>query len=396
MDPGGERPSMKIEWNIRYLTIAVYSFVVIALSILFYLIASDITIFSEKVSKFFSTLQPIIIGAVMAYLFNFILEIIDKYIINPIDKKDKMPKFKRTLGIMITYAIIGTLGYLFAIIIIPQIISSVAKLVTLVTENFEDISMWVIDQIESLHIREDYLQFIVEWWNGVLDNVFGFVTGLIPVIGNVVGVVLASVWNIVLGLVISVYLLFDKDRFRALGRKVTYAIFSAQRANRTLELTRRADTIFGRFLSGKILDSFIIGVLTYIILLIFKMPFPILVSFIIGITNIIPFFGPLIGLIPSFFIIAIVSPIQALWFILIIVLIQQFDGNILGPKILGDSLGISAFWILFSLLIAGSLLGFVGLIIGVPLFVFIYSIIKDNVERRLAKKGLPIETKEYF
>ncbi|MGM0395731.1 MAG: AI-2E family transporter [Bacillota bacterium] len=387
---------MKIEWNIRYLTIAVYSFVVIALSILFYLIASDITIFSEKVSKFFSTLQPIIIGAVMAYLFNFILEIIDKYIINPIDKKDKMPKFKRTLGIMITYAIIGTLGYLFAIIIIPQIISSVAKLVTLVTENFEDISMWVIDQIESLHIREDYLQFIVEWWNGVLDNVFGFVTGLIPVIGNVVGVVLASVWNIVLGLVISVYLLFDKDRFRALGRKVTYAIFSAQRANRTLELTRRADTIFGRFLSGKILDSFIIGVLTYIILLIFKMPFPILVSFIIGITNIIPFFGPLIGLIPSFFIIAIVSPIQALWFILIIVLIQQFDGNILGPKILGDSLGISAFWILFSLLIAGSLLGFVGLIIGVPLFVFIYSIIKDNVERRLAKKGLPIETKEYF
>lgn len=387
---------MKIEWNIRYLTIAVYSFVVIALSILFYLIASDFTIFSGKVSWFISALQPIIIGAVMAYLFNFILEIIEKYIMDPIIKKGKLPRLRRATGILITYAIIGTFVYLFTIIIIPQLIASVARLVNLVTENFDSISRWVIDQIESLNIREDYLEFVVEWWNGVLDNVFGFVTGLIPVIGNVVGVVLASVWNIVLGTIVSVYLLFEKDRFRALARKVTYSIFSASRANRTLELTRRADTIFGRFLSGKILDSLIIGILTYIILLVFKMPFPVLVSFIIGITNIIPFFGPFIGLVPSFFIIAIVSPIQALWFILIIILIQQFDGNILGPKILGDSLGISAFWILFSLLVAGKLLGFVGLIIGVPLFVFIYSIIKDNVERRLAKKGLPIETREYF
>lgn len=396
MDPGGERQSMKVEWNIRYLTIAVYSFVVIALSILFYLIASDITIFSENISGFFGTLQPVIIGAVMAYLFNFILEIIEKHITDPVMKKNKMPRLKNAIGIIITYAIIGFLVYLFIIIIMPQLVSSVARLVTLVTDNFDDISAWVISQIEGLHIREDYLQFIVEWWNGVLDNVFGFVTGLIPVIGSIVGIVLASVWNIAIGLVISVYLLFDKNRFRALGRKVTYSIFHGPRANRILELTRRADTIFGRFLSGKILDSVIVGILTYIILLIFNMPFPILVSFIIGITNIIPFFGPFIGLVPSFFIIAIVSPIQALWFILIIILIQQFDGNILGPKILGDSLGISAFWILFSLLIAGKLLGFIGLIIGVPLFVFIYSIIKDNVERRLAKKGLPIETKDYF
>jgi predicted PurR-regulated permease PerM len=387
---------MKIEWNIRYLTIAAYSLVVICLSIVFYLIASDITVFGEKVSAFMGSLQPIIIGAVMAYLFNFILEIIERHVTAPLKKKGKMPRLTKALGIIITYAIVGTLGYLFAIIVMPQLIASIARLATLVTDNFDNISMWVTDQIQSLHIREDYLQYIVDWWNGVLDNALGFVTGLIPVIGSIVGVVLASIWNIAIGIIVSVYLLFDKDRFRALGRKVTYSIFNGPRANRTLELARRADTIFGRFLSGKILDSFIIGILTYIILLIFKMPFPILVSFIIGVTNIIPFFGPFIGAVPAVFIIAIVSPIQALWFIVIVILIQQFDGNILGPKILGDSLGISAFWILFSLLVAGKLLGFVGLIIGVPLFVFIYSVIKDNVERRLAKKGLPIETKEYF
>jgi predicted PurR-regulated permease PerM len=396
MDPGGERQGMKIEWNVRYLTIAAYALVVTCLSILFYLIASDFTIFSEKVSWFLGALQPIIIGAVMAYLFNFILEMIEKYILDPVITKGKIPRLRRTIGMILTYAVIGTLIYLFAIIIIPQLIASVARLVTLVTDNFDSISLWVTDQIQRLHIREDYLQYIVDWWNGVLDNALGFVTGLIPVIGSIVGVILASIWNIAIGLVVSVYLLFDKDRFRALGRKVVYSIFHGPRANRTLELARRADTIFGRFLSGKILDSFIIGILTYIILLIFKMPFPILVSFIIGVTNIIPFFGPFIGAVPGVFIIAIVSPIQALWFIVIVILLQQFDGNILGPKILGDSLGISAFWILFSLLIAGKLLGFVGLIIGVPLFVFIYSIIKDNVERRLAKKGLPIETREYF
>lgn len=387
---------MKIEWNVRYLTIAAYSLVVICLSIVFYLIASDIAVFSEKVSTFLGSLQPIIIGAVMAYLFNFILEIIEKVITNPLMKKVNMPRLKRAIGIIFTYAIVGTIGYLFAIIVIPQLIASVARLVTLVTDNFDSISMWVIEQIEGLHIREDYLQYIVDWWNGVLDNTLGFVTGLIPVIGSIVGLVLASIWNIAIGIIVSVYLLFDKDRFRALGRKVTYSIFHGPRANRTLELARRADTIFGRFLSGKILDSFIIGILTYIILMIFQMPFPILVSFIIGVTNIIPFFGPFIGAVPGVFIIAIVSPIQALWFIVIVILLQQFDGNILGPKILGDSLGISAFWILFSLLVAGKLLGFIGLIIGVPLFVFIYSIIKDNVERRLAKKGLPIETREYF
>jgi predicted PurR-regulated permease PerM len=125
------------------------------------------------------------------------------------------------------------------------------------------------------------------------------------------------------------------------------------------------------------------------------MPYSLLIAFIIGVSNMIPFFGPFIGAIPSFFIILFVSPIKALWFLVIILIIQQLDGNVIGPKILGDSLGISAFWILFSLLISGEIFGFIGLIIGVPLFVFVYSIVKDNVEKRLIKKGLPVETNKY-
>ncbi|MDZ7548367.1 AI-2E family transporter, partial [Clostridium perfringens] len=165
----------------------------------------------------------------------------------------------------------------------------------------------------------------------------------------------------------------DKDNLCALSKKVTFGLFPESYANELVKLVHKSNYTFGRFLVGKIIDSMIIGVLTFIILTIFKMPYTLLISVIVGITNIIPFFGPFIGAIPSFIIILFVSPVQALWFLLIIFLIQQLDGNIIGPKILGDTIGISAFWILFSILVAGKLLGVVGMIIGVPLFVIIYS-----------------------
>ena len=187
----------------------------------------------------------------------------------------------------------------------------------------------------------------------------------------------------------------DKEKFIALSKKVTYALCSKERAKFVLNLANKSNMTFSKFIGGKILDSVIIGILTFIILTIFKMPYVLLISVIIGVTNIIPFFGPFIGGIPSAIIILFASPIQALWFIIIIIVIQQIDGNIIGPKILGDSIGISAFWILFSLLVAAKFMGVVGMIIGVPLFAIIYSIIKEVVEDKLRKKGLPVETEEY-
>lgn len=387
---------MKVEWNVKYLTVAVYSFIVIAFSIVFYLITSQLTIFREQMYIFYQTMLPIVIGASMAYLFNFILEIVENKIITPATKGKMKLKLKRVIGMILTYAIIFALLYIFALIVFPQLIASVVKFVNEVTDNFEEISLMVNNLIARVNLRPDLMEYVMEWWDGFLLQVYEFLKGLVPIIGSLAKTVFSSVWNIVLGIVVSAYLLFEKERFKALSKKITYAIFSKIRADRTVELTKRADNIFGRFLSGKILDSLIIGILTYLVLLGFKMPFPILVSFIIGITNIIPFFGPFIGMVPSFFIILIVSRLKAFWFLIIIFVIQQIDGNIIGPKILGDSLGISAFWILFSLLIAGKLLGLIGLIIGVPLFVFVYSIVKDNVEEKLAKRGLPIETNEYL
>jgi len=386
---------MKIKWNEKYNTIAIYSLIVIFISIIFYLIASEVREFKIQVGKYISTIYPIIIGAVMAYLFDFILEFIEDNLLKKFIKDGKK-KYIRWLGILLTYTFVAFIFYLFMKFVLPQLVSSIVGLVNDIPTYVTEISRKLVQFANDLNISPEYYGIILDKWNELVNYVIDFATGLIPKLGNLAKTILSSIWNIVLGIIVSIYILIEKERFKALSRKIVTASFSTTTREKIFELTRRADHIFGRFLSGKILDSTIIGILTFIVLTLFKMPYTILVSFIIGVTNVIPFFGPFIGAVPSFFIILFVSPIKALWFLVIIFIIQQIDGNLIGPKILGDSLGISAFWILFSLLVAGKLLGFVGMVIGVPLFVFLYSIIKDIVEYRLQKRGLPTETKEYY
>ncbi len=231
---------------------------------------------------------------------------------------------------------------------LPQIVNSIMGLVNDMPEYITRVTDLVDEFNEKYYIPEQFYEYILLKWNEYRDTILAFATNLIPVLGNFVKVILSSIWNIVLGIIVSIYVLTDKEKFYALAKKIVLALFSEERARRIFELTYRTDNIFGKFITGKILDSFIIAVLTFIVLSIFKIPYPVLVSFIIGITNIIPFFGPFIGAIPSAILILFVSPIKALWFVIIILVIQQIDGNIIGPKILGDSLGISAFWIFHS------------------------------------------------
>lgn len=387
---------MKLKWNEKYNTIAAYSLIVIFTSIIFYLIASEVSQFKIQVNQYISTVYPIIIGLVMAYLFNFILEFIEIHLLRSMFTKEKTKKAGRIIGILLTYTVVASLLYLFMKFVLPQLVSSVVGLVNDIPSYVTEISRQLIKFANDLNIEQEYYNLILERWNEFVNFIINFATGLIPKLGNFAKGILSSIWNIVLGVIVSIYLLIEKEKFMALSKKIVTSLFSEKTKERIFELSRRGDHIFGRFLSGKILDSTIIGILTFTVLTIFKMPYTILISFIIGLTNIIPFFGPFIGAVPSFFIILFLSPVKALWFLIIILVIQQVDGNIIGPKILGDSLGISAFWILFSLLVAGKLLGFVGMVIGVPLFVFIYSIIKDIVEYRLEKKDLPKDTKDYY
>lgn len=387
---------MKVNWNSKYTTISVYSFIVICCSIIFYRIASDTSVFMGKISSIISTLQPFIIGAVIAYLLNFILVFVEERMLSK-NKLDKLkPKSKRAIGLLLTYIVAFILLALFVQFVLPQLVESMLGLVNDIPTYLTNLSDLLTKYTKDLNIDKEYLDIAVTKLTDFINYFISVAAGLLPVVGQALGIVASSIWNIVLGVIISIYLLIDKEKFCALGRKVVCAVFNEKHSKRILQLVDRSNDTFGKFLSGKIIDSAIIGVLTFVVLTIFKMPYVLLISVIIGITNIIPFFGPFFGAIPATIIILFVSPIKALWFILIIIVIQQLDGNIIGPKILGDSIGISAFWILFSLLVAGKFLGLVGMIIGVPLFAIIYSIIKEVIEEKLDKKGLPVNTNDYL
>lgn len=296
---------------------------------------------------------------------------------------------------MLTYIFAIFMIYVFIQFVLPQLIDSVSGLVNDIPTYVNNASNLLNDIIKNTDLDSEYLDLALTKWNEFVNYVIKIATNFLPVLGNTVMTVAASIWNIVIGLIVSIYLLIDKEKFCALSKKITYAIFNREHAEIAVELAHRTNDTFGKFLSGKILDSAIIGVLTFLLLTIFNMPYKLLISVIIGITNIIPFFGPFFGAIPSAIIILFVDPGKVLWFLLLIFIIQQLDGNIIGPKILGDSIGISAFWILFSLLVTGKFLGIVGMIIGVPLFAIIYSIIKDIIEIKLSRKGLPVETDNY-
>ena len=235
-------------------------------------------------------------------------------------------------------------------------------------------------------------EIIKNWMStDLLNRVNDLMSGLTAGVINI----LTELMNIIIGLIVSAYVLFGKEKFSRQCKKLTYAVFKPSSANMILHLTIKSNDIFGGFIIGKIIDSAIIGVLCFIGLSILDMPYTMLVSVVVGVTNVIPFFGPYIGAVPSAVLILLTDPRMGIYFIIFIIALQQFDGNVLGPKILGDTTGLSAFWVVFSILIAGGLFGVPGMILGVPAFAVIYYIVGMLVDNRLKKKKLPPDTDSY-
>ena len=207
---------------------------------------------------------------------------------------------------------------------------------------------------------------------------------------------LVLVKDMLIAIIVSVYLLMRKDIFAAQSKKIVYSLFPTRAADLIVQEVRSAYRIMSGFITGKLLDSLIIGVICLVCCNLLQFPYPALISVIIGVTNIIPFFGPFIGAIPCGLLIFLVNPLQAVYFAIFILVLQQFDGNILGPKILGDSTGLASFWVLFSILLFGGLFGFAGMVLGVPVFAMFYSIVSRLVSYGLRARGLPGKTEEYM
>lgn len=217
---------MKVNWNKKYTTIAVYGFIVIVLSIIFYSILSQVSSFKIQMSKYTSALQPFVIGFAMAYLFNFILEFIEEHFLNIKPLNLSKGKIKRLIGVLLTYVVVFLILYLFLNFILPQLVSSISGLVSNIDTYVTNITGFVEEVSDKYYINEDYYDFVIEKWNEFVNNIVRFATNLIPILGNLVKNIFSSVWNIVLGLIISTYLLIDKEKFIALWKKVTISLFS--------------------------------------------------------------------------------------------------------------------------------------------------------------------------
>ena len=356
----------------------------ISLSILFFFLIYRFQGFGDAISKLTGILMPFIYGAVIAYLLKPVCNCVENFLRRLLP--EKMGTAANMLAVTISLLFGILVVYALIMMIVPQLITSVTTLYYTARNNLNDFVDWASHQ-EIIASNQKLLDFIETSYDNLQDTLDNLVrTKLVPSMqsllsGAALGVMsfVTFLKNIVIGLIVSVYLLASRKKFGQQGKLILYSLVKPRWANLIMEEIRYADRMFGGFINGKILDSAIIGVLCYIACLIFKFPSALLVSVIIGVTNVIPFFGPFIGAIPATLLILIQNPIKALWFVLFVLVLQQVDGNIIGPRILGNTTGLSSFWVLFAILLFGGLWGFVGMIIGVPLFAVIYDVLKKFV-----------------
>lgn len=385
---------MKLNFSSNTVKNTISNIIVLSVAIILYFVIKNISIFFIGAKEIIRILMPFVYGFAIAYILDIPMKVCERTLLKPLDKKGKY-QLKRTLAITITYILAGIIIAIVIAILIPELARSIGTLIENIPDYAHSLEMFFTDLVTKLRLDTDMVNEIIEDFN----SISGYITSIG---GAAVGGLLQfsagmtqSVLNLFIATIISIYMLSSKERFFAQIKKVLYAVLPEKPVNYLIELSDHSNRTFKGFLGGKLLDSLIIAIICFVGMNIFNMPYTLLVSFIIGITNIVPVFGPFIGAIPSVVIIFIASPIKALWFILFVFLLQQFDGNILGPKILGNSTGLSAFWVMFAILLGNGLFGFIGMIIGVPAFAVIYSIVRGAIEINLEKKGMATRTEEY-
>lgn len=402
----GHGKKERADFNLKsYLMIALLVFAVFCCCILVFFLIYRYNGFASGWKKLMKVLQPISIGLVVAYLLNPVMMFFENYLKKFFEKrvsdKKKVWKLSRGISIALSLLFLVLLVYALVMMVVPQLIQSITGMFTSLPGEVEQLSQWIDTQFkgdkETATFMNDTLGSVTSFFeNWVQTEVLPQATTYLASITSGVISVVKLLFNTIIGLIISVYVLMEKEKFVGQSKKIIYAVFKPERGNIIVKTVRKSNQIFGGFITGKILDSAIIGVLCYVGLLILDMPYTILVSVIVGVTNVIPFFGPYIGAIPSFIIIVLASPLQGLYFLIFIIILQQFDGNILGPKILGDSTGLSSFWVVFAILIGGGMFGVPGMILGVPTFAVIYYIVSNTVNYFLRKRSLPDETDDYI
>ncbi|MBC8570597.1 AI-2E family transporter [Zongyangia hominis] len=386
---------MKFHWDRRYTSRTISNILVLAAGVAIFLIFWNMGSIFSGLRRILSLLTPFLFGFAIAYLLNTPMNFFERLYGRMLERDKPRKKAKRTLAVITTYLVaLIVLVALFSFIL-PQLVNSVyllarnipyyvSQLTTFVNKILQE-QPEIYDAVSKFMISgEEIMTKALELANIALPKVLDFSMSL----GS-------GVANFFLGIVVSFYLLMSKEKFCAQIKKVMYAFLPEGFVDGAINLARHSHQIFNGFITGKVLDGCIVGSLCFLFLTLFRWPYPILVAVIMGVCSLIPFFGAIIGAVISTLIILMVNPIQAIWFVIFIVVLQQIDGNIIDPKISGSKTGLPAFWALLAIIVAGGEFGFLGMLLGIPLFAVIYSIVRGLTEKRLEKRGLPWRTAEY-
>lgn len=378
-----------------YVKAGVTAFCVIAAVILFFFLIFKIDIFINFLNRVITILQPLVLGAVIAFLMNPLSKFLNQHIfklMNKIFKKQgKFVKFSLYTSITLALLIFVLIISVFFYMVIPEFAHTITTLISVLPGQIKNLSAWLVSVMEAnsgiAAVFNRLVTALDNWFqNDVIANATVYATYLANGVINVVNFVV----DFLIGLVLAFYLLAGKNTFKRHFKKILYAFFNAKTTRKIINVIRKSDTIFSGFINGKLINALIIGVLCFIGCSIMKIPYVMLVSVVIAVTDMIPVFGPYIGAVPCALLILLDSPIKCLYFVIFIILLQVFDGNVIGPRILGESTGLSAFWVMVAILLGGGLFGIIGMLIGVPTFAVIYHLIKTFVNFLLRRKNVKL------
>ncbi len=398
-----------------YLYWGLTAFAVICGVLLFYDLVFQGSTIAYYVNKLNGILAPVLYGAVIAYILTPVVNAIERGLFGPgkgLELRKKLPRLQksglpRAMSILLTWTLVVLVFYFLLNALLPELGRSIMQLANNDQGYYNTVYGWIQKLLTEdsafrtwlLELFNDYYQDALDWVKNDLlpqaQQALGTITGAITAITGRVISFANVIMDLLVGIIVSIYLLANKEGFSATACKLLYSIFSPERSAWLIRGVKKGNQIFSSFFRGKLLDSLIIGILCFIFSSLFKFPYAPLVSVVVGITNIIPFFGPFLGAIPSAFLILLDDPIKCLWFLVFILALQQFDGNILGPMILGESTGLSSFWVIVAILVGGGLWGVVGMFLGVPLFACLYTALGTYSTWRLRQKGLPVNSRNY-
>lgn len=338
-----------------------------------------------------SIIKPFIIGLGIAFVINLLVKIYENKLIPTLDKKNRLAKSKRGIALIMSLTTLAVSIWLLLAFVIPQLIDSMKILVESIPGYMKSLENLVMPYVSETKFLSSIWENIVVAWKDILQFASQFVGQSISGIVNTTFSITNGVYTIIISFVISIYMIISKEELIFGVKKITYVLFGKKNAEKIIKIGRLTNTTFSKFIGGQCMEAIILGILCFIGMLILRMPYPLLISVIIGATNMLPIFGPFIGTIPSAFILLMVDPSKALWFIVFIIILQQIESGLIYPRVVGGSIGLSAIWVLFAITIGGELFGLIGMLLGVPTVAVIYGLVKDNVENKLKEKKIVIK-----